>query len=63
LGGRGRRIFEFEAILIFRVSSRTVRATQKNSVLKNKTKQQQQKQQSKQNKNPPPPPTKNLERT
>jgi hypothetical protein len=32
LGGRGRRISEFEASLVYRVSSRTVRATQRNPV-------------------------------
>jgi hypothetical protein len=39
LGGRGRWISEFEASLVYRVSSRTARATQRNSVSKNKTKQ------------------------
>jgi hypothetical protein len=34
LGGRGRRISEFEASLVYRVSSRTDRATQTNPVLK-----------------------------
>jgi hypothetical protein len=44
LGGRGRPISEFEASLVYRVSSRTARATQKNPVSKqNKTKQQQKK--------------------
>jgi hypothetical protein len=38
-GGRGRRISEFEASLVYRVSSRTARATQKNPVSKKKTKQ------------------------
>jgi hypothetical protein len=38
LGGRGRQISEFEASLVYRVSSRTARATQRNPVLK-KTKQ------------------------
>jgi hypothetical protein len=38
LGGRGRRISEFEASLVYRVSSRTARAIQKNSVSKNQTK-------------------------
>jgi hypothetical protein len=33
-GGRGRRISEFEASLVYRVSSRTARATQRNSVTK-----------------------------
>jgi hypothetical protein len=35
LGGRGRKIPEFEASLIYRVSSRTARATQRNPVLEN----------------------------
>jgi hypothetical protein len=36
LGGRGRQIFEFEASLVYKVSSRTTRAaTQRNPVLKN----------------------------
>jgi hypothetical protein len=37
LGGRGRWISEFEASLVYRVSSRTARATQRKPVLKNKT--------------------------
>jgi hypothetical protein len=44
LGGRGRQISEFEASLVYRVSSRIARATQRNPVLKNKNKQQQQQQ-------------------
>jgi hypothetical protein len=36
LGGRGRWISEFEASLVYRVSSRTARATQRNPVSKNK---------------------------
>jgi hypothetical protein len=40
LGGRGRQISEFEASMVYSVSSRTARATQRNPVLKNKTKQQ-----------------------
>jgi hypothetical protein len=43
LGGRGRRISEFEARLVYRVSSRTVRAAQRNPVLKNQTKPNQTK--------------------
>jgi hypothetical protein len=43
LGGRGWWISEFEASLVYRVSSRTARATQRDSVSKqnkqNKTKQ------------------------
>jgi hypothetical protein len=35
LGGRGRRVSEFEASLVYRVSSRTARATQRNPVSKN----------------------------
>jgi hypothetical protein len=34
LGGRGRQIAEFEASLVYRMSSRTARATQRNPVLK-----------------------------
>jgi hypothetical protein len=36
LGGRDRRISEFEASLVYKVSSRTVRAIQRNPVSKNK---------------------------
>jgi hypothetical protein len=42
LGGRGRRISEFEASLVYRVSSRTARATQRNPVSKNKNKKPNQ---------------------
>jgi hypothetical protein len=38
LGGRGRWISEFEASLVYRVSSRTARATQRNPVSKNQKK-------------------------
>jgi hypothetical protein len=34
LGGRGRRISEFEASLVYKVSSRTARATLRNPVSK-----------------------------
>jgi hypothetical protein len=44
LGGRGRWISEFEASLVYRVSSRTARAIQKNPVLENKTNKQTNKQ-------------------
>jgi hypothetical protein len=44
LEGRGRQISEFEASLVYRVSSRTARAIQRNPVLKNKTKQNKTKQ-------------------
>jgi hypothetical protein len=36
LGGRGRQISEFEASLVYRVNSRTARATQRKPVSKNK---------------------------
>jgi hypothetical protein len=39
LGGRGRWISEFKASLVYRVSSRTARATQRNPVSKNQKKQ------------------------
>jgi hypothetical protein len=35
LGGRGRRISEFEASLVYRVSSRTAKVTKRNPVSKN----------------------------
>jgi hypothetical protein len=44
LGGRGRRISEYEASLVYKVGFRTARAIQKNPVLKNKTKQNKTKQ-------------------
>jgi hypothetical protein len=37
LGGRGRRISEFEASLVYTVSSRTARAIQRNPVSKKRT--------------------------
>jgi hypothetical protein len=37
-GGRGRRISEFEASMVYKVSSRTARATQRNPVSKTKKK-------------------------
>jgi hypothetical protein len=49
LGGRGRRISEFEASLVYRVSLRTARATQRNPVSK-KQKQKQKQKNKKQNK-------------
>jgi hypothetical protein len=48
LGGRGRRISEFEASLVYRVSSRTARATQRNPVSKN-LKKKNEKQTKKKN--------------
>jgi hypothetical protein len=42
LGGRGRWISEFKAGLVYRVSSRTARATQRNPVLKNQKKKKKE---------------------
>jgi hypothetical protein len=42
LGGRGRQISELEASLVYRVSSRTTRATQRNTVSKKKKSKQAQ---------------------
>jgi hypothetical protein len=50
LGGRGRRISEFEASLVYRMSSKTVRATQRNPVSKKKKKKKTNKQTNKQKK-------------
>jgi hypothetical protein len=53
LGGRGRQISEFEASLVYKVSSRTARDTQRNSVFKNqkpKTKKQNKTKQKQKNK-------------
>jgi hypothetical protein len=38
LGGRGRQISEFEASMVYRVSSRTARAIQRNPVSKKQKK-------------------------
>jgi hypothetical protein len=43
LGGRGRQISEFEASLVYRVSSRTARATQRNPVSKNQKRKKKKK--------------------
>jgi hypothetical protein len=40
LGGRGRRIFKFKVSLVYRVSSRTARATQRNPASKKKNTKQ-----------------------
>jgi hypothetical protein len=40
LGGRGRHISEFKASLVYKVSSRTARAIQRNPVSKNQNKTQ-----------------------
>jgi hypothetical protein len=54
LGGRGRRISEFEASLVYRVSSRTARAINRNPVSKSqrKTKPKPNKNKNKKPKNP-----------
>jgi hypothetical protein len=44
LGGRGRRISEFEASLVYRVSSRTARTIQRNPVLKKQNKKKREKE-------------------
>jgi hypothetical protein len=49
-GGRSRRISEFEASLVYKVSSRTARAIQRNPVSKNQKKQKTKKTQTKPNK-------------
>jgi hypothetical protein len=41
LGGRGRRISEFEASLVYKVSSRTARAIQRKNKKQNKNKKNQ----------------------
>jgi hypothetical protein len=56
LGGRGRWVSEFEASLVYKVSSRTARASQRNPVSKqqqqqNKTKQNTQNENENKNKN------------
>jgi hypothetical protein len=43
--GRGRRISEFEASLVYKVSSRTAGTTQRNPVSKNKNKNKKTKKQ------------------
>jgi hypothetical protein len=47
LGGGGRRISEFEACLVYRVSSRTARAIQRNPVLKNQKKKKKKEKKKK----------------
>jgi hypothetical protein len=50
LGGRGRRISEFEASLVYKVSSTTARAKQRNPVSKKNKKPKTNKQTKKTNK-------------
>jgi hypothetical protein len=47
LGGRGRRISEFEASLVYRVNSRTARAIQKNPISKKKKKKREKRKKKK----------------
>jgi hypothetical protein len=55
LGGRGRRISEFEASLVYRVSSRTARAIQRKTMSqKQSNKQTKKTQKTKTNKQNPP---------
>jgi hypothetical protein len=49
-GGRGRRISEFEASVVYKVSSRTARATQRKPVSKKKKKKQKKQNKTKQKK-------------
>jgi hypothetical protein len=44
---KGRRISEFESSLVYRVSSRTARAIQRNPVLKNQRKKKKRKKKKK----------------
>jgi hypothetical protein len=54
LGGRGRRISEFEASLVYKVSSRTAKALQRNPVSKNqKRKKEKKKKRKEKNENFP----------
>jgi hypothetical protein len=50
LGSRGRWISEFEASLVYKVSSRTARITQRNPVSKNQKKKKKEKNQKKKKK-------------
>jgi hypothetical protein len=50
LGGRGRQISEFKASLVYRVSSRTARAIQRNPVSKKQTKKERKRERKKTNK-------------
>jgi hypothetical protein len=50
LGGRGRRISEFEASLVYKVSSRTARAIQRNPVSKKQKNKKKEKKKEKERK-------------
>jgi hypothetical protein len=49
LGGRGRRISEFEASLVYKVSSRTARATQNRTKTKTKKRKEKKRKEKKRN--------------
>jgi hypothetical protein len=49
LGGRGRRISEFQASMVYSVSSRTARAIQRNPVSGKKKKEEKRKERKKKN--------------
>jgi hypothetical protein len=49
LGGRGRQISEFKVSLVYKVSSRTARATQRNTVSKNQKKKKNKNKNKKKN--------------
>jgi hypothetical protein len=51
LGGKGRQISDFKASLVYRVSSRTARATQRNPVSKTKQTNKNKKKRKKEKKN------------
>jgi hypothetical protein len=53
LRGRGRQISEFKASLVYRMSSRTARATQRNPVSKKKNKNKKKKKQKQKQKQKP----------
>jgi hypothetical protein len=62
LGGRGRWISEFEASLVYKVSFRTARATQRNPVLKKQKNKKNKKTKTKIRPKPKKPPKSPLNR-
>jgi hypothetical protein len=46
LGGRGSQISEFETSVVYRVSSRTARATQRNPVSNKQTKEEEEEEEA-----------------
>jgi hypothetical protein len=51
LGGRGRRISEFETSMVYRVSARTARAIQRNPVKKKKKKKENKRKEKRKREN------------